>query len=269
VLKFITHKSFLVNILVIILVILLIIFIFFSLLGKITKHDETQKVPSVIGKTYDEAKQILEVAGLDASIQDSVYIDTAKALQVMRQSPDGDAIVKLGRKIYLTINRSVPPQIDMPDLRGFSLKSAQLYLQSLGLKIGDTTYVPDIAKNAVKDQLFNGTSIEPGTKINMGSKISLVIGNGVGQETMNVPDLIGMTVTEARSYLSNSSIELGAIIPLGQVTDTENAYIARQNPQPYSEIAAGESVRNKIGPGQIMDVWISSTPPAKDTTSIQ
>jgi beta-lactam-binding protein with PASTA domain len=248
-------------------VILLLVFIFFSLLGKITKHDETQQVPSVVGKTYDEAKQILEAASLEASIQDSVYIDTAKALQVMRQSPDADAIVKSDRTIYLTINRSVPPQIDMPDLRGFSLKSAQLYLQSLGLKTGDTTYVPDIAKNAVKDQLFNGESIAPGTKINMGSKIGLVIGNGIGQETINVPDLIGMTVSEARSYLSNSRIELGAIVPLGQVTDTENAYIARQNPEPYSEIAAGESVRNKISPGQIMDIWISSTPPVKDTTA--
>jgi beta-lactam-binding protein with PASTA domain len=269
VLKFITHKSLLVNFLVIILVILLLVFIFFSLLGKITKHDETQKVPSVIGKTYDEAKQVLKAAGLEAGIQDSVYIDTAKALQIMRQSPDADATVKSDRTIYLTINRSVPPQLDIPDLRGFSLKSAQLYLQSLGLKIGDTTYVPDIAKNAVKDQLFNGKSIAPGTKINMGSKIDLVIGNGVGQETMNVPDLIGMTLAEARSYLGNSSIELGAIISLGQVTDTENAYIARQNPQPYSEIAAGESVRNKISPGQIMDIWISSTPPVKDSTSIR
>jgi len=269
VLKFITHKSFLVNLLTIILVILLLVFIFFSLLGKITKHDETQRVPSVVGKTYDEAKQILESAGLEAGIQDSVYIDTARALQVMRQSPDADAVVKADRTIYLTINRSVPPQIDMPDLRGFSLKSAQLYLQSLGLKVGDTTYVPDIAKNAVKDQLFKGDPIAPGTKINMGSSIGLVIGNGIGQETMNVPDLIGMTVAEARSYLSNSNIELGAVIPLGQVTDTENAYIARQNPQPYSEIAAGESVRNKIRPGQIMDIWISSVPPVKDSTSIQ
>jgi len=269
VIKFITHKSFLVNLLVIILLILILVFIFFSLLGKITKHSETQKVPSVVGQNYNEAKQILEAAGLEATIQDSVYIDTAGALQVMRQSPDADAVVKANRTIYLTINRSVPPQIDMPDLRGFSLKSAQLYLQSLGLKFGDTTYVSDIAKNAVKDQLYNDKPIPPGTKINMGSKIDLVVGNGIGQETINVPDLIGMTVAEARSYLSNSSIELGSIVPLDQVTNTENAYIARQNPEPYTETSDGESVRNKISPGQIMDIWVSSTPPVKDSTSIQ
>src|SRR3954471_15623699 len=160
--KFITHKSFLVNFLVIVLIVLLLIFAFFSLLGTMTKHNEYQKVPSVVGKSYDEAVQILKAADLEATIQDSVYEDTARALEVMRQSPDADALVKSDRTIYLTINRAVPPLVEIPDLRGFSLKSAQLYLQNLGLKIGDTTYVPDIAKNAVKDQKFNGNSIAPG-----------------------------------------------------------------------------------------------------------
>jgi len=264
--KFITHKSFLVNFLAIVFIVLLLVFAFFSLLGVITKHDEYKKVPSVVGKSYDEAVQILKAANLQATIQDSIYDDTARALQVMRQSPDADATVKSDRTIYLTINRAVPPQVDMPDLRGFSLKSAQLYLQNLGLKIGDTTYVSDIAKNAVKDQKFNGNSISPGTKINMGSHIDLVIGNGVGEAVMSVPDLIGMTVAQARDYLNSSNIELGSIIPGGQVTDLENAYIVKQNPQPYTEIA-GVTVPNKIRPGQIMDIWISSTPPVKDSTT--
>jgi hypothetical protein len=267
VLKFITHKSFFINLLVIILIVLLLVFTFFSLLGVITKHNEYQKVPVVLGKTYDEATQILKTAGFEAAIQDSVYIDSARALQVMRQSPDADAVVKSNRTVYLTINRAVPPQIDMPDLRGFSLKSAELFLQSLGLKIGDTTYVPDIAKNAVKEQQFNGAAILPGTKINMGSHIDLVIGNGVGEEVMSVPDLVGMTVAQARDYLNTGGIELGAVIPDGQVPDTENAFVIRQSPQPYSEIADGETVKNKIRPGQIMDIWISATPPVKDSTS--
>jgi beta-lactam-binding protein with PASTA domain len=263
--KFITHKSFLINLLVIVLIVLVLIFAFFSLLGIITKHDEYQKVPSVVGKSYDEAAQILKAVDLKATIQDSVYEDTARALEVMRQSPDADATVKSDRTIYLTINRAVPPQIEMPDLRGFSLNSAQLYLQNLGLKIGDTTYVPDIAKNAVKDQKFNGNSIAPGTKINMGSHIDLVIGNGVGQAVMNVPDLTGMTVAQARDYLSSSNIELGSIIADNSVTDTESAFIIKQNPSPYSELA-GEMVTNKIRPGQIMDIWISAAPPVRDST---
>lgn len=247
---------------------LLLVFGFFSLLGTITKHNEVQKVPNVIGKTYDEAKQIFEAAGLEAGIQDSMYVDTARALEVMRQSPDAEAVVKSDRTIYLTINRAVPPQVEMPDLRGFSLTSAKLYLQSLGLKVGDTTFVPDIAKNAIKEQHFNGEEIMPGTKINMGSHIDLVVGNGVGQETISVPDLLGMTVSQARAYLSSSNIELGAVIPQGTVTDTENAFVIKQNPPPYSQDAvSGETTKNKIRPGQIMDIWISATPPLPDSTA--
>ena len=91
--KFITHKSFLVNFLAIVFIVLLLIFAFFSLLGVITKHDEYKKVPSVVGKNYDEAVEILKAANLQATIQDSIYDDTARALQVMRQSPDADATV--------------------------------------------------------------------------------------------------------------------------------------------------------------------------------
>ena len=98
------------------------------------------------GKSFEEAKKILAQAGLEAGIQDSVYADTARPLQVLRQSPDVDEVVKEGRTIYLTINRLVPPQVEMPDLRGFSIKSTELYLQSVGLKLGDVSYVPDIAK---------------------------------------------------------------------------------------------------------------------------
>ena len=112
--KFITQKSFFVNLLVIILLVGMLIFLFFSLLGVLTNHNETQKVPSVTGRTFDEAKKILEAAGFETGIQDSVYSDTARPLQVIRQSPDVDAAVKAGRTVYLTINRAVPPQVEMP-----------------------------------------------------------------------------------------------------------------------------------------------------------
>ncbi len=264
--KFITTKSFFVNLLAIILVVLLLIFLFFSLLGVITGHGETQKVPYVLGKNYNEAASILKAAGLNVSIQDSLYADTARPLQILRQAPDAESVVKSGRTIYLTINRSVPPQVEMPDLRGFSLKSAELYLQSIGLKMGNLTYVPDIARNAVKDQLFNGSSIAPGTKINMSSTVDLLIGNGLGDAQMDVPDLVGMTVAEARSYLKSNDIELGAIITLNGITDTASAYIIKQKPEKFVDNGNGEITPNKIRAGQIMDVWISLNPPVIDTT---
>lgn len=240
-----------------ILVVAVLIFLFFGLLGMLTKHNETKKVPSIVGRSFADAKKILEDQGFETGIQDSIYSDTARPLQVMRQSPDADALVKEGRTVYLTINRAVPPQVEMPDLRGFSIKSAQMYLESLGLKMGDTSYVYDIARNAVKEQLYNGNPIAPGTKINMGVRISLVIGNGVSDIQLDVPNLTGMTVNDVRSLLSSYNIELGAIIPLDAITDTARAYVVNQKPTELTQGPDGEMIKNKIRAGQIIDIWIS------------
>src|SRR5215831_6646032 len=150
--KFITRRSFFVNLLVALALLLLIVFIFFFSLGSITRHNESVTVPSVTGKSLSDATAILKQQHFDVSVQDSVYIDTLAPLAVVKQSPESEDVVKTHRTVYLTINRATPPLIDMPDLRGFSFRSAQMFLESMGLKAGKISYTPDIARNAVKDQ---------------------------------------------------------------------------------------------------------------------
>lgn len=268
--SFITKKSFLINLLIIILIAVLLIFAFFSSLGWLTNHDAVIKVPSVVGRNVEDAKKFLESQGFDVSVQDSVYIDSTAKLAVVKQSPEPEASVKEHRTVYLTINRAVAPLIEMPDLRGFSFKSAQLYLVSLGLKMGDTTYKPDIAKNSVLEQEYNGKPVAPGTKINMGSFIGLVIGSGVGSTFINVPDLTGMTVKDARSFLSAMSIGLSTINPENgeTISNEENAYIVRQSPTAYNTVEEGQIVTNKIRAGQLIDVWVSNTKPVVDSAGI-
>jgi len=267
--KFITKRSFAVNFLVAIALLLLIAFLFFMSLDSLTRHNETIRVPQVSGRTLADATSVLEKEGFEVAVQDSVYIDTLQPLAVVKQSPESEELVKVHRTIYLTVNRAQPPLIEMPDLRGFSFRSAQLYLESLGLKVGDTSYTPDIARNAVKDQLFNGRTIEPGTKIPMSSAIDFVLGNGLGETQLAVPDLVGLTVSQAREYLSGDNVGVGVIITTGAVTDTANAYIVKQNPAPTTQLPSGETVHNRIRPGQLMDIWISNTPPVRDTTAVQ
>ena len=72
-----------------------------------------------------------------------------------------------------------------------------------------------------------------GSKIRWGSKIDLVIGGGLEAVKIPVPDLTGLTVQDARSLLSSKGILLAAILSTGNITDTANAYIYRQNPDVY------------------------------------
>ncbi len=265
--KAITSKPLWVNIVAAIVLMLLIVFIFFFSLDWITHHNKNEKVPVVTGQNIVAATKILESRGFDVEIIDSVFIDTTAKGAVIKQSPEGDAFVKAGRTVYLTINRTVPPLVEMPSLVGFSIRSAEMYLQSLGLKLGDTTFKPDIAKNAVLEQYFNGFEIKAGTKIPMGSTISFVLGSGLGTSDIEVPDLFGMTLLQAKAHLNLLGLGISAVIPQGPFADSSKVYVEKQTPGLYTEPVAGQKIRNKIKQGQLIDIYITSNTPTRDTSN--
>jgi beta-lactam-binding protein with PASTA domain len=238
---------------------LLILFLFLQTLNFWTNHGEYLLVPDVKGKTLAEATALLEKDGFEVIIQDSIYQDTIPPLAVLKQFPDPEATVKVNRTVYLTINRATPPLVDMPNLVGMSFRNAELELKAKGLKLGDTTYVPDIAKNAVKDQSLNGGSLRPGTRIPMGSVISLVLGAGIGSEEIAVPDLFGMLYPEALTLLEANGINLGVVLPDGDLIDTTAGYVYWQNPPRFNE----EKKMNRIRMGQMMDIRLSATKPER------
>jgi beta-lactam-binding protein with PASTA domain len=243
----------------------LLVMLFFGSLDYLTKHGQYEKVPSIIGKNIDIARKTLENKGFEVEIQDSLYIDSVPRLAVIKQSPEAETNVKVNRTIYLTINRAEPPLIEMPNLVGFSLQNARMYLQNLGLHLGDTTFRPDIAKNAVLEQLYNGQPIKAGTKIFMGSTISFVLGNGVGTLEMAVPDLIGKRYSQVKSLLRSSDLNFTPVFD-PDVSDTPNSYVTRQSPQKYTQTASGEKRYNRIKPGQTIDIWLSTRPLITDST---
>jgi beta-lactam-binding protein with PASTA domain len=249
--------------------VIILIFLFFFSLSWLTGYGKTEKVPSVTGQNIIAAQKILEDKGFDVIIHDSIYVDSVGKQAVIRQTPEADATVKSGRTIYLTINRTIAPQVEMPNLSGFSIKSAEMYLQSLGLRMGDVSYRPDIARNSVLEQLFNNDLIVPGTKIPIGSVISFVLGSGVGGGEINVPDLIGMTLMEARNFLTGINMNTGSIIAIGAIADSAASFIIRQSPTPLSDSLnlEGFKIPNKIKQGQVLDLYISSVSPLKDSVT--
>ncbi len=261
----ITRKPLWVHILAAMVLTVLVVLLFFGSLDYITKHGQYQKVPSIIGKNVDAARKMLEDKGFEVEIQDSLYIDTVAKLAVIKQNPGADATVKVNRTIYLTINRAQPPLVEMPNLVGFSIRNAQMYLENIGLHLGDTSFRPDIAKNAVLEQLYNKQPIKSGTKIFMGSPISFVLGNGVGTLEMAVPDLIGKRYSQVKSLLRSFDLNFTPVFD-PDVADTPGSYVTRQNPQKYTRSASGDKRYNRIKPGQTIDIWLSTRPLAADST---
>lgn len=253
--KFITSRPLWVNILFAVAVAVILLFIFLGSLGVITKHGEILTIPNVTGKSLSEATQALEKAGFEVEIQDSVYKEDAPPLQVVRQFPEAEAAVKINRTVYVTVTRSVAPLVDMPNLVGPSFKNAELTLKQFGLKLGDTSSKPDFAKNSVLNQLMKGKDIAPGTKIPQGSVIDLVLGSGLANVDMQVPDLFGMTYAEAKRQLDSFGISMVPVSD-GDVQDPNNAFIYKQDPGRYTP----DRRLNRIRAGQMIDVWLSAQP---------
>ena len=260
--KHITSRPLWFNILVALAIIFLLGFLFVTSLNWITQHGVARSVPAVTGKTLADVEKLLEEEGFELVIQDSVYYDSLPPSVIIKQVPEPDAVVKVNRTVYVTINRFVPPDIDMPNLVGFSFRNAEQVLGNLGLVLGDTTLRPDFAKGSVLEQQYNGNKIEPGTKIKVGSRVSLVIGAGIGAEDMPVPKLVGLTFAEAKILMEANGLILGPVIPSPLVRDNESAYVVRQSPSPKNE----EGKQFRIRPGQMIDLWLDVEPPVTDST---
>lgn len=260
--RFLTSKPLWINILAGFVLLIVLLLVFLGSLDLITHHGKTMKIPAVVGLSIEEARKTLESQGFEIAIQDSVYSDTIPPLQVIRQFPEADNLVKVNRTVYLTINRAMAPDIEMPNLLSMTFRNAEMVLQRYGLKLGDTLFKPDFARNSVLDQQYKGQSIKPGTKIQQGSAITLVLGNGVGTEFI-VPDLFGLSFREAREALSQSGLIVGSVIPDSDVRDTLGAFVYRQNPDRFDY----NKQLNHIRQGQIIDIWLSAIKKEQHTDS--
>lgn len=239
--------------------------IFFFSLGWITGNGETEKVPAVIGLDVAAAEKNLTALGFDVELQDSIYVDTLARNAVLRQTPEADEIVKKGRTVYLTINRVIAPQVDMPNLVGFSIKSAETYLKVLGLRLGSIQMVPDQNKNVVIDQLVNGQPIAPGSKIPSGTLIHFLVGDGGASGGMFMPDLVGLTYEQAKAQLISLGLNLGVVSVNGSIGDSASAFVFNQNPSAYgSQIdSLGMPIQNMVSKGATINLVLDKVAPVK------
>ena len=267
--NFITKRPLWVNIVAAIVLTLLLLFLFLKMLGWITKHDVYLQVPNLLGKKTDEAIKILEKQGFDVQIQDSIYTDTAAMGIVLKQLPDPDAKVKINRTVFLTVNRVTLPMVDMPKLEDQSLNFALDILRRSHLQLGDTIFKESFQKGSVLEQQYNGVRVPEKTKVPWGSKITLIIAKGLGNQRIPVPSLFGMTYADAKNLLEQQGLMLGSTIGYHNavIRDTASAFIITQSPEALDD----EKKPRYILAGQIMDVWISPVMinPADSTTTIK
>ncbi len=217
-----------------------------------TQHGESVTVPDLRKMTLEEADRLLENQNLSYHIMDSVYRQDCVPTEIIAQVPPPGMKVKEHRHIYVTINSTIPPKTKLPDLNGKSLRNAINILANNDLEMGEISYEPYPFANAVIRAEFEGKEIMAGTECIKGSKIDLVVGNGLGETKVSVPSLWGKTLEEARFILHGGyNLNIGQIVLSENISTREDstmAVIYRQFPKPSEE--------KTLRWGEFIDVWL-------------
>ena len=243
-----------INIAIAVLVVAVLLGILSWSLSSYTRHGQKISVPDLRGESIDKAAETLEALNLTLVVMDSAYNVEKKLNSILEQNPKPGSKVKEGRKVYLVVNASKVPSVEVPDLAGkSSMKYAKLQLQSVGLVAGNVIYRPDPHLNAVIGLEVAGKPVGKGSKLPKGTTVDIVLGDGIGGEEINVPYLLGLTLQEAAFTLQGRGVNIGAIVLQQGTTDSLRAFVYRQVP--------AHSAGKKIRIGESIDLFVADKLP--------
>lgn len=227
------------------------------LLGIFTHHGKVIQVPDMVGLSVREADHVADTSGVRIDVVDSIYVRGMAKGAVYKQNPAAGSNVKKGRRIMLTINATQPKRITMPNLVGYSMRQAKAELSSRGLNLGRLIYVDDIATNNVLKQQQNGRDVRPGSSVESGSDIDLVVGLNGSDNRTYIPNVMGMKYIRAVDVVHENSLNVGNLVfdaSVRNYNDTINSVIYRQSPgasQAPTQMGSSVSLYLTVDPERI------------------
>lgn len=171
-----------------------------------TKYGHGITVPDITRMPLDEAAAILESRGLRHELAAKRSNEAFPPDFVVDQTPNAGMIVKPNRKIYITINTTTTPTVVVPEVQDLSLRNATIQLQNSGLQLGNVTYESSRFRNSVLRQ-----SIPSGRRVDQHTTIDLIVGDGLGNVMVRVPDVSNMHLTKAQNALLEAGLNVGTI----------------------------------------------------------
>lgn len=176
-----------------------------KLVGQIWTAELKDKL---LNGTYDTTGTKFQVQNI-IEVHKSGYEDG----EIIEQDPQAYHIGKLpDGKLYFEITslkiNVIPDDIVIPYLRGYTFKEAEMKLKEMGFKV-------------IKEQVYDEygfsnqvvrTEPEFGTAVSAGSTITVYVSMGKDISTAQpVPDLVGMSLTEATVALQRANLTLGNV----------------------------------------------------------
>lgn len=249
-LSFFISKKFFINIAIAVGIFILIIVFTTIFLKTYTNHGQQFYTPDFAGLTIEQSLELADDKNVRIEIIDSVFDAPGKRGTIVDQTPPPDFLIKENRTIFLTLKAFTPKRVEMPDLRNISLVQAKSEIETYGLLISKLEYKSSKFENLVIDQMVENERVLPGTVIDVGTEITLVIGKTDKNTKTAVPDLKGLTKNEATLLAAENALNIGTVIFDASVTtslDSITAKVWKHSPYKNKELSLGSEI----------DIWLT------------
>ncbi|MEU8571917.1 Stk1 family PASTA domain-containing Ser/Thr kinase [Streptomyces asoensis] len=179
--------------------------------ARIRKHDsvtltvsdgpEIVKVPDVKGSRLDKAEQLLKSDGLEPGLVDKAFSEDVLKGFVISTDPAAGTERRAGTAVSIVVSKGSP--VDVPDVTGEDLADARAELEEAGLKV-------KVAAGQVNSEFDKGQvaaqTPEADSEAADGDTVTLTLSKG--PELVEVPDVVGASVDDAKSLLEQSGFEV-------------------------------------------------------------
>ncbi|WP_288351367.1 PASTA domain-containing protein [uncultured Alistipes sp.] len=211
-----------------------------------TRHGSRRTVPDFSGVQLLEAQRLARRHDLKLQINDSLFVPAYEGGIVLDQLPKGGVEVKPGRTVYITINSFRQKMVPVPFVADRSLRQAKNMLEIAGLEIAQLIYRPDMATNYVLDEYFGRQRITETTRVEaeMGSGVTLYVGVQPGHNVTVVPQIIGLSLRDAKSRLWELGLNVGKVAFDDGINllNQKDAHVYMQSPKAERHVVLGAKV---------------------------
>jgi serine/threonine-protein kinase len=223
-------------------------------------------LPNVVGKTFENASAILQKAGFPAQQGETRFHKTLPANIVLQEDPPAGSRQKRGTAVVLALSGG-QRSAEVPVTTNMSQQQARISIENTGLTLGTVT-------EQLADQprgLVIASSPPAGTKVQLPGSVDIVLSKGPA--VVQVPDLYGRSVGEARSMIEQLGLRIAGISRDTSSLQPENTVI-RQLPSAGQTVSAGGPVSLTVShfpppPTIRIDTGVSAPPPQGPAPSFE
>ena len=195
-------------------------------------------VPLVEGLREEQAIQVIEDAGLEATVEEQPSTDDEEGF-VLEQNPKEGTQIPKGNTVTITVG-SGPRQVEVPRLVGLTYEEAIDALNEVNLE-------PRRVDVFSQKPLGQVTAQDPaaGEQIDEGTEVEVRVSRGVRQ--VEVPSVLGQPESSARAELEGAGFEVA--VTEAPSDDTSEGLVSSQSPSAGTEAAQGSTVSITISTG--------------------